>query len=734
MDDVINVHEQFYILATSAFSRDQSRVLKHGKTFGVFDRYGDIEGVGLPEQGLFHEGTRFLSAWALRTEQGRPLLLSSAVRKDNSLLTVDLSNLDIHENGEVAVPRGSLHIARARFLWRATCYEQLRVSNYSLVALEFPLSLRFQADFADIFEVRGTKRERRGRRLPDVVEAGAVTLAYEGLDGVVRKTRIRCWPEPSHVSASEMRLKIVLPPGGQATFLLSAACEIGDLLQKTWSHGDALIQVEKELSLLKSPSAEIYSSNAEFNDWLNQSLADLSMMMAGNPEGGYPYAGVPWFNTVFGRDGIITALECLWMDPSPAKGVLAYLASTQAREHNAEADAQPGKIVHETRRGEMAALGEVPFGCYYGSVDATPLFILLAGAYFERTADRAFIESIWPSIRLALDWIDMYGDADGDGFVEYVCRSHRGLVHQGWKDSKDSVFHADGTLADGPIALCEVQGYVYAAKLYAAKLAFALGQREQADSLRRQAAELQQNFEQAFWCEELSMYALALDGSKQPCRVRTSNAGHALFAGIASPEHARLTAQTLLSEDFFSGWGIRTLANDQVRYNPMSYHNGSVWPHDNALMASGLARYESKECACKVFDALFEASTFLELHRLPELFCGFNRRHGEGPTLYPVACSPQSWSAASAFCLLGSSLGISIDAARRQVISRQPVLPESIRQLRLRNLRVGDASVDLSFERLEHRVDLRILQKRGDLQIHAVGVGSAESTSSLQQR
>ncbi|MGH9645159.1 MAG: amylo-alpha-1,6-glucosidase, partial [Terriglobales bacterium] len=462
---------------------------------------------------------------------------------------------------------------------------------------------------------------------------------------------------------------------------------------------------------------KISSSNERFNRWIQRSIGDVEMMTLGNPETNYPYAGVPWFSTVFGRDGIITALQMLWIAPWIAKGVLEFLASTQATEVDLANEAQPGKILHETRRGEMANLGEVPFGRYYGSVDSTPLFVMLAGAYLEQTQDTGFLRKLWPHVDLALEWIDRYGDVDGDGFIEYARHGEKGLIQQGWKDSNDSVFHADGAIADAPIALCEVQGYVYAAKLAASRICAALDDAQRQSELESAAGEIQRHFEEAFWCDEISTYALALDGHKKPCRVRTSNPGHCMFTGIASKERAHLVAHSLMSRDMFSGFGVRTVGTQEARYNPLSYHNGSVWPHDNAMVAAGLARYGFREFAGRILMGLLDVSNTVDLHRLPELFCGVERRHGEGPVLYPVACSPQAWAAGAVVMLLQACLGISIHSGKKRLILNRPYLPDGIPQLWIRGLGVGDSRLHVSLERESDTVRLQVLEKQGDVEV-----------------
>lgn len=714
----IAVPQQYYIAPRESARTEHSRALKYGKQFAVFDCYGNIQCAGQGEQGLFYRGTRHLSEFVLEIWRSTPLLLSSTIKTDNCFFSADLANVDVWRDASVAVPRGVLHILRSRFLADNVCYEQLRLKNFGRTEIRVPLTVRFAADFADIFEVRGMVRDRKGHHLPGRVDKNQAMLSYQGLDGILRETSILCTAAGGvRISDSEVYCDVNLAPQESSVIELSISCLRQAEQFSGKSYSVAFEAVTEELQATLDTFPQISSTNSRFTDWMKRSTADIVMMTIGNPETNYPYAGVPWFSTVFGRDGIIAAMETLWLSPAIAKGVLEFLAQTQAKEVKPEIEAEPGKILHEMRSGEMANLKEVPFGRYYGSVDATPLFLMLAGAYYERTGDREFVQKILPNLELALRWINDYGDMDHDGFVEYATHSARGLVQQGWKDSNDSVFHSDGSDAEAPIALCEVQGYVYAAKLAMAGLMAALGDDSQSSRLRAEAEALRHSFEDAFWCAELSTYALALDGNKRPCRVRSSNAGHCLFSGIANPERAQLVAGTLLGPEHFTGWGIRTLGTGAARYNPLSYHNGSVWPHDNAIIAAGLARYGFHESAGQILLAMLDASSLVELYRLPELFCGLERREGEGPTLYPVACSPQAWAAAAGFLVLQACLGIEIDDVKKHIVFNRPYLPPGIPQLSLKGLHCGQSSVDLLLVRDSNSVAIQVPFKLGDLDI-----------------
>jgi glycogen debranching enzyme len=706
----------FYIPATGPDSRLR-RTLKHGDSFAVVDSHGDIGASTGGPDGIFHADTRYLSHLELLIDGTQPLLLGSNIRDDNSVLTIDLTNPDIYGGGHLVLPKDTVHVVRTLFLWRDTAYQRLGIQNHGDRSVVLRLSLTFGNDFADLFEVRGMRRARRGTMRTKLTSRDAVVMTYQGLDGRLRNSSLRFDPPPADLGPGRAAYEFTLAPGARRAIFMNVECNaVGG--EQPVPFLQAMRRAFRQLKASTRGAATVATSNDIFNQVLCRSMADLYMLITATPQGPYPYAGIPWYSTTFGRDGLITALEMLWCDPGIARGVLRRLAAYQAKAADGLADAEPGKILHEMRAGEMAALREIPFGLYYGSVDSTPLFVMLAGLYAERTGDMETLRELWPHVEAALRWIDVCGDLDRDGFVEYARASEKGLENQGWKDSQDAIFHADGRLAEGPVALAEVQGYVFAAKQLAARCARRLGSADTAKALEAQADVLANRFEQAFWCPEIGTYALALDGAKRPCAVRTSNAGQTLFTGIARPDRALKVGEGLLRTPFFTGWGIRTVSSEEVRYNPMSYHNGSIWPHDNALIALGLARYGMKRGVARVFKGMFDVALYMD--RLPELFCGFRRVSGRGPTHYPVACSPQAWASATPFALLQASLGLEFDPAQEEIRLRNPSLPPFLDEVVLRNLSLGRSTVDLLIRRHGEDISLQVLRNQGHIQVSAV--------------
>ncbi|QIK95360.1 amylo-alpha-1,6-glucosidase [Sphingomonas sp. HDW15A] len=710
--------EHYHIEATESLVERTLRSLKHNDLFAIFDQQGNFNGGPDGPDGLYYKDTRFLSEMRLRLGDAEPLQLGSVVLDDNGAMAVDLTNADLHStSGRAWLQRETVHLSRFKFLSDNSSYERLRIHSYSVIGRPVSLALDFDADFADLFEVRGEKRAKRGTRTVRVTSASSVEFGYTGLDGIVRRTKLHFNPPPASLSENRAEWAVDLDEASQQTILISACCTIDESKTEARAVVPAFRAMRSGRTRAQRDRVQISSSNAQFDAVIARAWSDIDMLVTATPYGNYPYAGVPWYSTIFGRDGIITALQMLWAAPYLARGVLTTLSALQATEFDAAADSAPGKILHEMRGGEMAGLGEVPFQRYYGSVDSTPLFVLLAAEYAKRTGDLETIRAIWSNIRAALRWMDEFGDVDGDGFIEYARMTDQGLSNQGWKDSSDSIFHADGRLAQGPIALCEVQAYAFAAKVGAGKLARQLGDQEFGAELERQAEVLRQRFEEAFWVEDLGTYALALDGQKRPCKVMSSNAGHALFAGIAGPERANQISEQLLGSRFFSGWGVRTIASGEARYNPMSYHNGSIWPHDNGLIGLGLARYGCKSGVGTIFEGIFEAATYDELRRLPELFCGFARRRRCGPTSYPVACSPQAWAAATPFALLAASIGCDIRHDADELVLAVPTLPRFLDKLTIRNLAFGESHVDLQLARVDNDVTAAVLSRSGPARV-----------------
>jgi glycogen debranching enzyme len=714
--EIIRINNTVYVAANSQRANIGTHTLKSGDTFAVIDRLGEMGATGIGEQGLYHRGTRHLSQWEVLIQSCHPLLLTSSLNSDNISTVVHMTTNEVIYGNQDMLPHGKLHIRRRLTVDDYGFHEELTLTNYSRAEVSLLLEYRFAADFADIFEVRGSHREERGDARPAELGDHRVKLSYYGKDERLRATTLQFDGEyePKAMTDRQCHLNVWLRQGESKTLNARIVCESDE--------GFFSVPFGESSTYEKRDHATtIETSNDDFNDWIARSTSDLEMLVTNTRYGPYPYAGVPWFATPFGRDAIITALQTLWVRPQLAHGVLNFLAATQADQYDDAAEAEPGKIFHEMRDGEMAALGEVPFRCYYGTVDATPLFVILAGYYYCRTGDRAFIERIWSNIERAIQWIDEYGDLDHDGFVEYQARNARGLVHQCWKDSNDSIFHADGQDALGPLAVTEVQGYVYEAKLLASEMARVIGSIQWSEKLYHDAAALRQRFNDQFWLPSIQTYALALDGDKRPCAVRSSNVGHLLFSGIVDQQHAAAVARTLTEDRSFTGWGIRTIAQGEARYNPMSYHNGTIWPHDTAICAAGLARYGFRKEATMIMTGLFQAAQYSELNRLPELFCGFDRTQSHGPTLWPVACSPQAWAAGSVFLLLQSTLGLSFSPTSPQVRFGKPQLPPYLNWVRIKNLQVGGASVDLCLWRHPHDVGLSVERKEGDLDIIVMG-------------
>jgi glycogen debranching enzyme len=672
--------------------------LKDGDAFVVADPQGDIVG-GV--DGLFHHDTRILSRLRLLVGDKLPSRLSFGLSRDNAVFTFHGANLALPPVGGRATPRGVIHVERKRTLKGQRLFERLRLENFGLDEVMLPLAYEYGADFRDMFEVRGLRRPKRGTLQEPTLDGRCAEFAYDGLDGVKRTCVLSFSEPPWRHSNRRADFMFTLAPGRRIELFVEAG--VGhDEPPSRERFTAALAFARRDVRRRRDEGAVLSAPDRAFGAWLEQSRSDIALLTTPLATGPYPYAGIPWFSTTFGRDAIIVARQLLWLYPELAKGVLQRLAATQATALDTFQDSAPGKIMHEARLGEMAALREVAFGSYYGGVDTTPLFVALAGAYLERTDDLELIERLWPNLRAAIEWLDNYGDSNGDGLIDYTRGEATGLSNQGWKDSEDSVFHADGRFPTSPVALVEVQGYAFAAWRAMAMMAERLGV-DGADAWMARAEVMREQVERLYWMEDKGFYGIAIDGDGKLCEPETSNPGHLLFTGLPSPERARRVIARLMEPDFDSGWGLRTLAMSSVRFNPMSYHNGSIWPHDTAIGVAGMARYGERHGAAKVMCDLFQASLFFD-DRMPELFCGFPREGDEPPIAYPVACMPQAWSAGAAFMMLQACLGLTIDGAQRRIRLVRPTLPPGIDHLSLDGLEVGGGRVNLRFQRLGHGV------------------------------
>ena len=747
-------------------------VLKHGNLYLLTDTFGDIhpDGRGL---GLYDLDTRALSCAVLRLNGARPTLLRSQVSANHEGV-IQLTNPEFRRNrddkvGAAPVARQSLSMLRRRWIGDGLA-EQITVTNFSAGEQSIVLDLELDVDGADIFEVRGQSRAGRGRFLDTAATDRSLVFSYVGLDSYVRRSYLAFTPAEVTARRDLNDMDLALGEGGEGSLRIrwTADIPVGESIEVEWrlwtdlqpgdggegggageaggarvastdrddGHAFAAGHPVHAMTPRTTPIAAPEQAAAQYRTWsertarvdsdgelldlaVHRSIADLRLLMNDGPRPGLHYvaAGVPWFATLFGRDTIMTALEALPFMPDLAVDTLRVLAEWQATERDPKRDMAPGKILHELRSGEMVRTGEIPHRPYYGSVDATPLWLVLLGQTFRWTGDLALVRELWPNVLAALAWIDGDGDIDGDGFVEYLRGDERGLFNQGWKDSSDAIRHRDGSIAEPPIALVEVQGYVYDAKVRIAELARLIGQPELATRLESEAADLRRRFDAAFWMPDAGYYAVALDAHKRPVGSITSNPAHGLWSGIVLDERVGEVAARLMSPDLDSGWGIRTYAAGQPGFNPIGYHTGSIWPHDNAIAAAGLKRAGRHDEANRIATRIFEAARDSPEFRLPELFCGFTRDPSSVPVPYPVACSPQAWAAAAPLSLLQTMLGMHPRASEGILELDRPHLPTWLGKVTVHNLRVGTETVDLLFHRWRGTTSAEVLRRSGDLEL-----------------
>jgi glycogen debranching enzyme len=686
-----------------------------GKTFLATNVAGDVVPPGAPDVGFFHEDTRFLSRLEFKLDGHRSAVLSSSTEQ-TFVSQIELTTGNITLRDSFDLPENTVHIRREQLLASDILFDRFTFENFNRVAVAFTVEISYEADFVDVFQVRGVARAEHGQYYQPVIESDGLIFSYRGRDDVLRQTVVRMNPAPVEIRGGTARWELCLEPLRKITLEITVTPRVEHRTSRaTLYNYEAQLEARRgAFQEFDSASTQFTSSNSVFDNLLHNAMGDFHALRI--PVGGEHViaAGVPWFATIFGRDSIIAAYQTLSLNPELAKDTLRVLARYQASKVDDWRDAQPGKILHEWREGEMTKCDEMPFGSYYGSVDATPLWLVLLSETYNWTCDEALVREMLPHAYRALDWIDQYGDLDGDGFVEYLRRSPRGLINQGWKDSWDANIHTDGRVAEPPIALCEVQGYVYDAKYRMASLLRTFGDAERADKLRREANELARRFDKTFWSQQRGFYAMALDAEKKPLEVISSNPGHLLWSRIINRERARTVTQRMMQEDMFSGWGWRTMSQKEQVFNPLSYHRGSVWPHDNSLIAHGMALNEFREPALNVLSALFQAALEFRDYRLPELFCGLHRRPFDEPVHYPVSCSPQAWASGALFLILTSVLGIRPSAQRKELNIINPQLPSWLEHLHIRNLKIGNSRVGLDFSRRDQRTFCNVVDITGE--------------------
>ena len=689
-------------------------ILKENRVFAVSDAAGDMPIGNEYGFGLYHLDTRFLSGFQLKINDCPPILLSSSVDRAY-VATFQLVNPALHGGEGRDIPRQTLSLRRTRFIHNGM-HERIGIQNCNRFPVEVSLELEFEADFRDIFAVRGY-HARDPLGVSEPVETGDVgfRFRYDGRDRVSRSTEVlfkSAHPAPVYGGGRAI-FPLRLAPQQTFVVLVDILPLIADEQPAVdFEFDHALTDLERSYLDWNQTCTQINTDNGLLDTGLLwRSREDIRILCDEFPSGPFPTAGIPWYAVPFGRDGLITSIQTLGLNPDLARGTLRYLAKWQGTKVDQSREEEPGKIFHEIRFGELANLHLIPHTPYFGSVDSTPLFLCLLVELIDWTGDLDLLIELTPNLLAALRWCDLYGDIDGDGFIEYQQHNPIGVHNQGWKDSVDSLTHADGEVATLPAALVEVQGYLYRAKSGLARIFRVLGQRKAADRLDVEARALRRKFNQAFWMPELGFFAQGLDGQKRQVEAISSNPGHALWSGIIDKTRAARVVKRLVSPELYSGWGIRTLSNQAISYNPMSYHNGSVWPHDNSIIAAGMRRYGYDEAAELVARSVIEAGMHFADHRLPELYCGFtrDRRFNSQPGEYLVSCNPQAWGSGAIFHFLTVLLGLEVDVLAGK-LRIDPVDTPLYNRLHLSGLRVGGELLDFTVDR--RRGGVRVIVDR----------------------
>jgi glycogen debranching enzyme len=694
--------------------------ISDGSSFLVTARDGSINDQ-LP-QGFFVRDTRLISYYEISLNR-YPLKLLASSSLTHRVALYQFTNPEILTI-EGSFPEGRLIVSVRRDVVGGL-HEDIDITNHHLERVEFQLMLSIRSDFADIFQVKSKQLLARGKTTT-IWNEGKLVTDYQNETfqrGLI--TTLEGSDSPPNYANGRLVFDIALEPGEKwGACINHIALADGDVLQPRHTSADIdVTEAGKVLANFLDISTQLQTSNAEIASTYRQALIDMGALRIAFEDNGKSYwmpaAGLPWFVAVFGRDSIIAGLQTMAVNPEFARGTLVRLAQLQATEVDDWRDAQPGKILHEIRRGELAQLHEIPHTPYYGTIEATILWIITLAEAYRWNADAIMLKDCEVALERALNWIDQYGDFDGDGFVEYITRSKDGLRNQGWKDSGDSIVYPDGSQVDPPIALCEVQGYVYEAWKRAADIYDIWGKSERAQALRQKADDLYLRFNDRFWMEEEGFYCLGLDAQKQRIRSITSNPGHLLWAGIVPPERAKRLVERLFQPDLWCGWGVRTLSSQNPAYNPISYQLGSVWPHDNSFIAAGLKRYGYHVEANRIAEATFAAASYFEAGRMPELFAGIERQPEGFPVPYPDANIPQAWAAGSIFFLIRTMLGLEADAPHRQ-LRVQPILPDWMSELVLTDLVVGEAKVDLRFWRKGDQTRWEVMKQLGELEVSSL--------------